>query len=103
MGDRPGQQTPFVSACSNGYFASDPNGYDQIPQAGAQRQVFFIVNAKFWRSEADPGHHGTREGTSIHISPEMNSRNLTEFFQINLRMRSICPAKHSVTWTSIRL
>jgi iron complex outermembrane recepter protein len=37
----------FASTGTNGYVASDPNGYNQTLQAGAPRQVFFNVNAKF--------------------------------------------------------
>ena len=36
----------FATTGTNGYVASDPNGYNQTLQAGAPRQVFFNVNAR---------------------------------------------------------
>ncbi|HEY0199606.1 MAG TPA: TonB-dependent receptor [Rhodanobacter sp.] len=36
----------FASTGTNGYVASDPNGYNQTLQAGAPRQFFFNVNVK---------------------------------------------------------
>ncbi|WP_333679412.1 TonB-dependent receptor [Dyella sp.] len=37
----------FATTGTNGYVASDPNGYNQTLQAGARRQYFFNINAKF--------------------------------------------------------
>ena len=37
----------FATTGTNGYVASDPNGYNQTLQAGAPRQYFFNINAKF--------------------------------------------------------
>jgi iron complex outermembrane receptor protein len=37
----------FATTGTNGYVASDPNGYNQTLQAGAPRQFFFNVSAKF--------------------------------------------------------
>ncbi len=37
----------FATTGTNGYVAADPNGYNQTLQAGAPRQVFFNVSAKF--------------------------------------------------------
>ncbi|MEO8778614.1 MAG: TonB-dependent receptor [Rhodanobacter sp.] len=37
----------FASTGTNGYVASDPEGYNQTLQAGAPRQVFFNLNARF--------------------------------------------------------
>ncbi|MDE2317996.1 MAG: TonB-dependent receptor [Xanthomonadaceae bacterium] len=36
----------FATTGTNGYVASDPNGYNQTLQAGAPRQVFFNINAR---------------------------------------------------------
>ncbi|MDE3209363.1 MAG: TonB-dependent receptor [Pseudomonadota bacterium] len=36
----------FASTGTNGYVASDPNGYNQTLQAGAPRQLFFTVKAR---------------------------------------------------------
>ena len=36
----------FATTGTNGYVASDPNGYNQTLQAGAPRQVFFNINAQ---------------------------------------------------------
>jgi len=37
----------FATTGTNGYVASDPAGYNQTLQAGAPRQVFFNINARF--------------------------------------------------------
>lgn len=37
----------FATTGTNGYVASDPNGYNQTLQAGAPRQYFFNISAKF--------------------------------------------------------
>jgi iron complex outermembrane receptor protein len=37
----------FATTGTNGYVASDPSGYNQTLQAGAPRQYFFNINAKF--------------------------------------------------------
>ncbi|GLQ95095.1 TonB-dependent receptor [Dyella acidisoli] len=37
----------FATTGTNGYVASDPEGYNQTLQAGAPRQYFFNINAKF--------------------------------------------------------
>jgi iron complex outermembrane recepter protein len=37
----------FATTGTNGYVASDPNGYNQTLQTGAPRQYFFNINAKF--------------------------------------------------------
>jgi len=37
----------FATTGTNGYVASDPQGWNQTLMAGAPRQVFFNINAKF--------------------------------------------------------
>ena len=37
----------FASTGTNGYVASDPDGYNQTLMAGAPRQYFVNLNAKF--------------------------------------------------------
>jgi len=37
----------FATTGTNGYVVSDPNGYNQTLQAGAPRQFFFNINARF--------------------------------------------------------
>ena len=37
----------FATTGTNGYVVSDPDGYNQTLMAGAPRQVFFSVDARF--------------------------------------------------------